>query len=181
MRATASLVALVAAALVALGGGAAGASASAPASASGTDAATPVNGCVTAEEARVFAAGDSGSSAPPTFNRWFFKRSFTIDASLDGMDGTQLPVSVEQVCGVKKKYKSQAVPLAGNDGIALIYSSTVVVQNGQVLKGQAALDAVAGADTATLTVRFASQKKWGADEDGNQVPTFKASRVVVTD
>jgi hypothetical protein len=145
------------------------------------DDAPPSSKCVTAEEARAFAAGDSGESAPPTFSRKFFKRTLSIEVSADGLDGKQLPISIEQVCDVPASLKKQAAQLAGNDGVALLYSSTQVWQDGRRLQASAATNAVAGADTATLKARLAKPAHWGEDEDGNRVPTFVTKRITVTD
>jgi hypothetical protein len=133
--------------------------------------------CVTAEEAVVHAAGDD----PPKFTSAFSAHTFTLNASLDGMDGTQLPISIEEVCDIPKSLAKQAVQLAGTDGIALLSTRTSVWLDGQSLQGEAALTALDGADTAVLRVRLAPQRRWGEDEDGGKVPTFTARRITITD
>jgi hypothetical protein len=134
--------------------------------------------CVTAEEA--IAAGDSGG-APPKFTRAFYSHVFTLNASLDGLDGTQLPISIEEICAVPKRLKKQAVQLAGADGIARISTSTHVWADGRLLTGTAATTAIDGADTAVLRVRLLRVRRWGQDEDGNQIPTFTTRRIEITD
>jgi hypothetical protein len=47
---------------------------------------------VVAEEAGARAAGGD-EDRPPKFTRAFYARVFTIDASLDGLDGKQLPIA----------------------------------------------------------------------------------------
>lgn len=83
-----------------------------PARGSGGDPPAGKN-CVAADEAKV--AGDSGGEdedAPPKFSRAFYKRVFSLDVSLDGMDGHELPVSIEEVCDVPRAYAREARQLA---------------------------------------------------------------------
>jgi hypothetical protein len=134
--------------------------------------------CVGAEEARAHATGEG---APPKFSWAFYAHTYTLDASLDGMDGKTLPVSIEEICDVPKPLAKQAARLAGNDGIALLSARTRVSMDGQNLQGNAALTALDGADTALLRVRLAPQSQWGEDEDGDKVPTFLARRITITD
>jgi hypothetical protein len=153
--------------------------AAAPASASGSDQ-PAAKRCVTAEEAAARTAGED-EDAPPKFTRAFYAHTFTLDASLDGLDGTQLPISIEEVCGVPRKLKSQAAQLAGGDGIALIATGTQVWQDGTRLSGEAATTALDGADTALLRVRLTRPRRWREDEDGTKVATFRTRRVTITD
>jgi hypothetical protein len=139
-----------------------------------------VKNCVSAEEAGVHAAGGDGDS-PTKFTRAFYAHTFTLDTSLDGLDGQQLPISIERVCRVPKALKAQAVQLAGGDGVALISSHTSVWSGGTQLTGAAATTALDGADTALLNVRLTHPRHWGEDEDGNKIPTFTARRVTITD
>jgi hypothetical protein len=135
--------------------------------------------CVGAEEAGAHASGGDGGSLK--FSSAFYKHVFTLDTSLDGLDGGQLPISIEDVCSVPKKLRSQAVQLAGGDGIALLSANTSVWSGRQHLSGEAALNALDGADTATLRARLAARRRWGEDEDGNKIPTFVTSTVRITD
>jgi hypothetical protein len=135
--------------------------------------------CVGAEEAGAHASGGDGGSF--RFSSAFYKHVFTLDTSLDGLDGGQLPISIEDVCSVPKKLRSQAVQLAGGDGIALLSANTSVWSGQQHLSGEAALTALDGADTATMRARLAAHKRWGQDEDGNKIPTFTTSVVKITD
>jgi hypothetical protein len=157
-----------------------------PASASGSDQPAGKK-CVSAEEAKAHAAGDGPGSgngeegAPPKFTSAFYARTFTLDTSLDGMDGNQLPISIEEVCDIPKSLTKQAVQLAGTDGIALLSSATSVWLDGKSLQGTAALTAVDAADTAVLRVRLAPQRRWGEDEDGSKIATFTARRITITD
>jgi hypothetical protein len=158
--------------------------AAAPAAfAHGTDAPAGKN-CVGAEEARVHVAGDSGGEdegAPPKFTAAFYRRVVTLDVSLDGLDGRELPISIEEVCEVPKSLKKQAAQLAGADGVALLLPRTTVWEGGEQLVGKAAETAVAGADTAVLRVRLARPRVWKEDEDGDKVATFRTGRAEVTD
>jgi hypothetical protein len=168
---------LIAIAALAVGlGGYTPVEAATPASASGSDQ-PAAKRCVSAEEAKAHAAGD----APPKFTSAFYARTFTLNASLDGMDGMQLPISIEEVCDIPKSLAKQAVQLAGTDGIALLSTRTSVWLDGKRLQGTAALTALDGADTAVLRVRLAPQRRWGESEDGSKVPTFTARRITITD
>jgi hypothetical protein len=147
--------------------------------------------CVSAEEAKARAAGDGAGSgnegrdaddgAAPKFTAAFSARTFTLNASLDGMDGKQLPISIEEVCDIPKALTKQAVQLPGTDAIALLSTRTSVWLDGKPLHGTAAVTALDGADTAVLRVRLAPQSHWGEGEDGDKVPTFTARRITVTD
>jgi len=154
--------------------------AAAPVSASGSDQPAGKN-CVSAEEARVQASGDSAGAALK-FTPAFYRRLLLLDVSLDGADGSELPISIEEVCSVPKRLKKQATQLAGGDGVALLLPRTAVWQGETQLTGEAAITAIDGADTATLRVRLVRRlAKWREDEDGNPVPTFRTGRIEVTD
>jgi hypothetical protein len=135
--------------------------------------------CVGAEEASVHAAGDD--EAPPKFSRTMFQRRFTLDVSLDGADGRELPISIEAVCGLPKRRAKEAAALAGNDGIALLLARTQVWLDGTRLSGTEALTAIDGADTAILRVRLVRPHAWREDEDGDRIPTFRTGRIDITD
>jgi hypothetical protein len=141
--------------------------------------ATAASHCVdgSADEARV-AGSDEG---PPKFTAAFLRRKMTIDASTDGLDQDTLPISIESVCGLPRSLDKQAAQLAGGDGVALISTKTTVWQDGKRLPPSEKLVQLDGADTVTLRGRMAAQKSWKADEDGDPVPTFTASRITITD
>jgi hypothetical protein len=177
MRATTLLVAVFAGLLIAT-----------PAWALGTDQPAAGNCFGEAEDARALAAGDSGGEeeeededAPPKFSPGFYKRAVTLDASLDGLDGRDLPISIEEVCDVPKAHAKDATQLAGSDGIALVLPRTTVWQDGVQLTGEAATTAVDGADTALIRGRLIRQSAWREDEDGARIPTFRSGRIEVTD
>jgi hypothetical protein len=153
-----------------------------PAVADGSDH-PAANRCVGAEEASARAAddGNEDEAAPPRFSSAFYARTFTLDASLDGLDGKDLPISIEEVCDVPKALAKQAGQLAGTDGIALLSARTRVWLDRTPLQGDAAVAALDGADTAALRVRLAPRRRWGEDEDGDKVPTFTARRITITD
>ncbi len=99
----------------------------------------------------------------------------------DGLDGKELPVSIEETCDVAKALTKQAAQPAGIDGIALLSTRTSVWLDRTPLQGDAAVAALDGADTALLRVRLARQRRWSEDEDGDKVPTFTARRTTITD
>ena len=134
--------------------------------------------CVGAEEAGVQAAGED---APVKFTSAFYRRLLTLDVSLDGADGSELPISIEQVCDVPRRLRKQAGQLAGGDGVALLLRRTTVWQDGTQLLGKDAATAIDGADTASIRVRMQRPPSWRGDEDGNPVPTFRTGRIEITD
>lgn len=133
--------------------------------------------CVGAEEAR--ASGED--EGPPTFTAAFYRHMITLDASLDGADGKELPISIEAVCDVPRKLVKQARQLAGSDGIALLLARTIVSQGETVVRGDDVAAALDGADTASLRVRLTRPSSWREDEDGNSIPTFRTGRIDITD
>src|SRR4051794_10481125 len=137
-------------------------------------------------EARAHTAGDGpgggeDEDAPPAFTAGFFRHTYTLDVSMDGADGQEIPVSVEEVCDVPVIYAKQAAQLAGADGVAVVRRDTGVFQGRTRLVGPAAAAALDGADTATIRVRLLPVRSWREHEDGDPVPTFAARRVEVTD
>ncbi|HEX3326501.1 MAG TPA: calcium-binding protein [Actinomycetota bacterium] len=142
--------------------------------------------CIADQEAKVRGALDSsrrkgGDGGPPRFSAGFYGVTITLKASVDGLDGNQLPLEIEQVCDVPKGLRKDAVKLAGGDGVAIVGSNTKVVKGGKTLDGAAARQALDNADTANLRAWLKHRDSWAQDEDGNPVPTFGASRIQITD
>jgi hypothetical protein len=135
-------------------------------------------GCVTTDEAK---AAGSDESGPPRFSAAFRRTSITLDVSLDGMDGRKLPISIEDVCKVPPKLVNEAKQLSGTDGVAFVYSSTRIVKGGHVVAKRRRKAELSGADTAAVVARLAQTRDWSKDEDGTAVPTFRASRIDLTD
>jgi hypothetical protein len=120
--------------------------------------------------------------APPAFSDPFYAITITITASVDGLNGAELPISIEGVCDVPERLAGEAAQLVGGDGVALISSATKVFDAaGQELTGDAAATALAGADSVSLKARLRRPAGWRQDEDGLAVPTFDASRADITD
>jgi hypothetical protein len=135
--------------------------------------------CVVAEEASILPAGDSGGEMK--FSPAFFKRMYSLEVSLDGADGKELPISIETVCDVPKARKKEAAQLAGSDGVARVLTRTQIWEGDTLLTGTQASTALDGADTATMRVRLTQPGTWSEDEDGNPIPTFRAGRIEITD
>jgi len=136
--------------------------------------------------ARARAAGDGpgggeDEGAPPVFTPGFFRHTYTLDVSMDGADGQEIPVSVEEVCDVPRIYAKEAAQLAGADALAVLQANTDVWQGRTRLLGRPAAAALDGADTATVRTRLLPVPSWREDEDGDPVPTFAARRIVITD
>ena len=150
------------------------------------DPAPAVPACCAAapEDARVApsvlarAAGDP----PPTFSDPFYAITITINVSVDEIVGDQLPISIEEVCDVPSGLAGEAAQLIGGEGVALMTSDTQVFDaTGQALTGDAAATALAGADSVSLKAQLLRPARWRQDEDGQPVPTFRTSRVDITD
>jgi hypothetical protein len=135
--------------------------------------------CVVAEEASIRPAGDSGGEMK--FSPAFFKRMYSLEVSLDGADGKELPISIETVCDVPKARKKEAAQLAGSDGVARVLTRTQIWEGDALLTGTQASTALDGADTAIMRVRLTQPGTWSEDEDGNPIPTFRAGRIEITD
>ena len=120
--------------------------------------------------------------APPTFSDPFYGVTLTINASVDGVNGDELPISIEEVCDVPSGLAGEAAQLIGGEGVALMTSETTVFDAaGQALTGDAAATALAGADSVSLKAQLLRPAQWRQDEDGQPVPTFRTSRADITD
>jgi hypothetical protein len=119
---------------------------------------------------------------PPVFSTSFYAITTTITASADGLTGTDLPISIEDVCDVPQSLATEAAQLVGGDGVALITPATLVFDaTGVQLAGDAATTAVGEADTVVLKAQLLPPAGWRQDEDGAPVPTFSVSRADIPD
>ena len=154
-----------------------------PVQASGTYQ-RPGENCVwESEDARARSAGDSGGEegAPPDLSPAFYKRAVTLVVSADGLDGRELPISIEAVCDVPGKLATEVARLAGSDGVALRLPRTTVWEDGALKIGPAATTLIDVADTALVTGRLTRPGAWRQEEDGSRIATFRAGRIQVTD
>jgi len=136
------------------------------------------------EAAYVRKSGDTGSEdedAPPKFSNSFYRRWFTMDASTDGFEAPELPVSIETVCDLPKRFAKEGDQLSGADGVAIVSSRTRIFKDGKQLSGSTGTAEVEGADTVSLKVRLFRPNRWREDEDGAKIPTFRARRLDITD
>ena len=140
--------------------------------------ATPPEDARLAAEGLARAVGDPA----PTFSDPFYLIAISINASVDGLTGDELPISIEEVCEVPEGLASEAAQLIGGDGVALVSPATTVFDAaGAQLTGDAATTALAGADSVSLKAQLTRPAGWRQDEDGQPVPTFAASRADITD
>ena len=142
--------------------------------------------CATPPEDARLAAGGRPRAAqeeqPPTFSDPFYAITISINASVDGLTGDELPISIEEVCDVPEGLASEAAQLIGGEGVALISAATKVFDaGGQQLTGDAATTGLAGADSLSLKAQLTPPAAWRQDEDGQPVPTFATSRADITD
>jgi hypothetical protein len=141
-------------------------------------------GCVNPPPDAMAVAGPlrPAGDPPPTFSDAFYGALITINASVDGMTGDELPISIEEVCDVPQGLESDAAQLIGGEGVGIVSSSTGVFDaTGQRLTGDAATTALAGADSLSVRARLLRPGQWRLDEDGTAVPTFGIARADITD
>jgi Ca2+-binding RTX toxin-like protein len=142
--------------------------------------------CASAPEEASIAAVGLGPVAqeqqPPTFSEAFYGITITINTSVDGFNGDELPISIEEVCDVPTQLAGEAAQLIGGEGVAIIGSETTVFDaTRQGLTGDAATTALVGADSVSLKAQLVRPAQWRQDEDGQPVPTFQTSRADITD
>jgi hypothetical protein len=138
--------------------------------------------CASPPEDAGVLARPAQEDAPPTFSDPFYGVTITINASVDGVNGDELPVSIEEVCDVPSGLAAEAAQLIGGEGVALVTSETTVFDaTGQALTGDAAATALAGADSVSLKAQLLRPAQWRQDEDGQPVPTFRTGRADITD
>ena len=124
---------------------------------------------------------EGDEDAPPKFSNSFHRRWISMDASTDGYEAPELPVSIEGVCDVPARLKKEADQLNGTDGMVVVSSRTRIFKDGKQLTGTTGTAELDGADTAFLKVRLFRPSKWREDEDGDKIPTFRARRIDITD
>ena len=135
--------------------------------------------CVGAEDAVVQASGDDHD--PPEFRPAFYRRLLVLEVSLDGADGAELPIAIEEVCNVSRRLRTQAAQLAAGEGVAVLLARTTVWRGRAPVPPRAVARALDGADTASLWVRLRQRRTWRDDRDGNPVPSFWTERIEITD
>jgi hypothetical protein len=119
---------------------------------------------------------------PPVFSAAFYAVTTTITASADGLTGTDLPISIEDVCDVPTALAPEAAQLVGGDGVAIVSPTTQVFDaTGVLLTGDAATTALGEADTVVIKAQLVPLAQWRQDEDGVAVPTFSVSRADIPD
>jgi hypothetical protein len=133
--------------------------------------------CVRAEDASVD-AGDDGD--PPSFGPALYRRLLILEVSLDGANGAELPISIEEVCNVSNRLRDEAAQLAGGDGVALLLGDTTVRRGHARVPRRAVPHALDRADMALLSVRLRQRRSWRRYEVGDPVPTFVTERIVLT-
>jgi hypothetical protein len=144
----------------------------------------PVNDCVwEAEDARARTAGESGgkeSGVPRILRPAFYNRTVTFVVSADGLDGRELPFSIEAVCDIPEKLAKEATSLAGSNGVALRLLRTTIWESRALKIGPAAA-VIDQADAAIVRGRLVRPRAWRQDEGGSRIATFRAGRIVVMD
>ena len=111
----------------------------------------------------------------------FYTRAVTLVASVNGLDGHELSISIEAVCDVPEKLAKGAARLAGSDGVALRLPRATVWEHRALKIGPAATTLIDGANTVLVRGRLTRPRAWRQDEDGSRIPTFRAGRIEVTD
>ncbi len=129
----------------------------------------------------VWEAENARAPAPRNLRPAFYKRAVTLVVSVDGLDGQELPISIEAVCDVPEKLAKGAARLAGADGVALRLPRTTVWENRVLKIGPPATFLIEGADTALVRGRLTRPGAWRQDRNGSRIATFRAGRIVVVD
>jgi hypothetical protein len=138
--------------------------------------------CAAPPEDAALARVAQDDDPPLVFSDAFYAITTTITASADGLTGTDLPISIEDVCDVPQSLATEAAQLVGGDGVALITPATQVFDaTGVLLTGDAATTAVGEADTVVIKAQLLPPDGWRQDEDGAPVPTFSVSRADIPD
>jgi hypothetical protein len=122
-----------------------------------------------------------GRGATRNLTPAFYRRSVTLVASVDGLDGQELPISIEAVCDLPETLASGAARLAGSDGVVLRLGRTSVWEEHALKVGPAATALLDSADTVLVRGRLARPGAWREDKGGRRIATFRAGRIVVTD
>jgi hypothetical protein len=117
----------------------------------------------------------------PNLRPAFYNRAVTLVASADGLDRRELPISIEAVCDVPEGLAKGAARLVGSEGVALRMPRTTVWEDRALKIGPAATALIDGADTVLVRGRLTRPGAWRHDGDRSPMPTFRASRIVVTD
>jgi hypothetical protein len=120
------------------------------------------------------------AGGPRNLRPAFYDRALTLVASVDGLDGRVLPISIEAVCDVPEKLAKGAARLAGSDGVVLRLPHTSVWENRALKVGPAATALIDGADTVIVRGRLTRPGAWRQDEDGSRIATFRAGRIELT-
>jgi hypothetical protein len=119
--------------------------------------------------------------APPNLRPALYKRAVTLVASAEGLDGRELPISIEAVCDLPEKLAKGAAGLVGSGAVALRLPRTSVSEGRALKVGPAATSLIDSADTVVLTGRLTRPRAWRQDGEGSRIPTFRAGRITVTD
>jgi hypothetical protein len=117
----------------------------------------------------------------PNLRPAFYKRAVTLVVSADGLDGRELPISIEAVCDLPEKLAKGAAGLVGSGAVALRLPRTSVSEGCALKVGPAATSLIDSADTVVLTGRLTRPRAWRQDGEGSRIPTFRAGRITVTD
>ena len=120
-----------------------------------------------------------GEGAPAKLTPAFYRRTVTLVASVDGLDGRQLPMRIEAVCDLPEKLAKGAARLAGSDGVALRMPRTTVWEDRALKIGPPATALLHGADTVLMSGRLTRPRTWRRDSEGNRIATFRAGRIGV--
>jgi hypothetical protein len=134
--------------------------------------------CVDAEDAVVHASGDDDEA--PRLGPALYRRLLVLEVSVDGANGAELPIAIEEVCNVSRRLREEAAQLAGGQGVAELLARTTVWRGHARVPAGRVARALDGADTAWVWVRLRQRRTWRDDRDGNPVPSFWTERIQIT-
>ena len=109
--------------------------------------------------------------APPNFSDPFSAVTLTINASVDGVNRDELPISIEEECDVPSGLAGEAAQLIGGEGVAPLTCETKVFDaTGQALTGDAAATALAGAGSVSLKAQLLRPASGGPARTASRCP-----------
>ena len=109
------------------------------------------------------------------FSDAFFAITVTMNASADGLDGDELPISIEEVCDVPEALATEAAQLVGGDGIGIISADTHVFDAGEAQR-RSGDHRGGGGGRPDAQGEAQASRRVATKREGWPVPTFDVSR-----
>jgi hypothetical protein len=122
--------------------------------------------------------GDRGDA--PHFAAGFLNRVWRIAGSADGFDDGVLDFTAARFMKLPRRFADQDDDIVGEDSRVLVTPRTRVLDaDHHRLTADDAASALDDADRVVVLAKLLPQARWLEDEDGEQVPTLRAKRVII--